>query len=232
MLHGQPVLILHQLLVTQLQLSFSSANADNMNGTLTFSYSTPQGGVIASPFTVGNGQTIWASLANSGTNTLGTVNGVSAGQHTVWVYSAGASSFTWSLMGSGISWTPNGTGTSMTFILNSGQSGTWVIKPGNRCTSSIRDLSFTTGFHGASFNISQRESNLIVTATPPAGTLATSAYTFNVELLNATTNSIIAAANNNNRVATISVPFLSATNSYSIKIIKDTDMVIVPLAIH
>ena len=119
-------------------------------------------------------------------------------------------------MGTGISWTPNGTGTSMTFNIGTGQSGTWQVKPVNRCTSSIRDLTFTTSFHGAVFNITQSGSNLIVTATPPPGSASSVAYTFNVELLT-TQNSSLATSSASNRIASISTASINPGN-YIIRI--------------
>ena len=212
---------------TGINATITSQTAADLYGTLTYSYSTPQGGVLVSPISVANGATIWASLSNSGQNTLNTVNSVNPGQYTVWVYTAGATSFNWVFMGTGISWTPNGTGTSMTFNIGSGQSGTWQVKPVNRCTYSIRDLSFTTGYGRYSFDITQSGSNIIVTAKPPLGTSSSTAYTFNVELLT-TQNSSLATTSASNRIASISIASLNPGN-YFVRISKDTDTISVPI---
>lgn len=184
---------------------------------------------MSTTFTISNGQAIYASLSDNGQNQLGTVNSVSPGQYTVFVYAVGATSFSWST-NDGTNWTPNGNGSSMTFVLNSGQSGTWTVTASNRCDP-YRNLTFTTGFGGYGFNIIQdtKTDNIVVKAIPPKGTAADRNYTFNVQISTLSNKSMVQQANNTN-TAIINAGGL-AKGKYLLIISRGKDKVPVPITL-
>jgi secreted trypsin-like serine protease len=197
------------------------------SGTINYNYTTPQGNV-ATTLTISNGQAIYASLSNNGQNQLGTVNSVSPGQHSVFVYAPSATSFSWSLLSGGLSWAPNGNGSSMTFNINSGQSGTFAVTANNRCNP-YRNITFTTGFGGYGFNILQdiNKGEIIIKVIPPQITPSPNTYHFNIQLNTMNKTTLVQKLDNAN-TAVLDVKGL-AKGEYLLVISKGKDKVTVPI---
>lgn len=207
--------------------TISSTNSLSNSGNITYNFTTPQG-TIATTLGISNGQAIYADLTNDGQNELGTVNSVSPGQHSVFVYAAGTTSFTWSLLSGGLSWSPNGSGYSMTFNINSGQSGTFSVTANNRCNP-YRDITFTTGFGGYGFNILQDSTTgkIMVKAIPPRGNSSSGSFQFNVQL-NTTNMATLVKKPDNVNIATLDIKSL-AKGEYLLVISKGKDKVTLPV---
>lgn len=214
---------------TGVSATLASANSISTSGTITYSFTTPQGGNINAVIPINNGQAVYANFTNDGQNELGTVNSVSPGQYNVFVVTANTPSYSWVLSSGSISWAPNGNGSSMTFNINSGQSGTWSVTANNRC-SPYRDLTFTTQFNGYGFDIIQQQKNLIITVRPPAGVSANSSYSFNVQLYSALGNKVSELLSNQNK-ATFNISNIQK-GKYKVVISKNTAQVAVPITIN